>query len=69
VGIFAYNIAANVLKYNEDLEPISDEECRYRGDWLKWKDVIKSELNSLTIREVFLPVVQMPECMKPINYK
>ena len=32
------------MKENEDLEPISVEECKHRNDWPKWKDVIKAEL-------------------------
>jgi hypothetical protein len=55
--VFAYNMVLEVLKDNKDLEPTLIEECRYRSDWLKWKDVIQSELNSLVKRKVFEPVI------------
>ncbi|RVW31501.1 Copia protein [Vitis vinifera] len=45
------------------------EECRHRNDWPKWKEAIQAELNSLTKREVFEPVVQTPEDVKPVGYK
>ena len=45
------------------------EECRHRNDWSKWKEVILVELNSLTKRKVFEPVVQTPEDVKPVGYK
>ena len=54
---------------NEDLEPLSVEECRQRCDWLKWQEAIQSELNSLAKREVFGPVVQTPSGVKSIGYK
>ena len=40
-----------------------------RCDWPKWQEAIQSELNSLTKREVFGPVVQTPSDVKPIGYK
>jgi hypothetical protein len=58
--VFAYNVALKVLKDNEDLEPTLVEECCHRSDWLKWKDAIQSELNSLTKCKVCRPVVQTP---------
>ena len=36
------------------------EECQHRNDWLKWKEVIQAELNSLT---------QTPEDVKSVGYK
>ena len=45
------------------------EECRLRNDWPKWKEAIQPELNSLTKQEVFGPVVQTPEDVKPVEYK
>ena len=35
----------------------------------KWKEAIQAELNSLTKREVFGPVVQTPKDVKPVGYK
>ena len=43
-NIFAYHVAQNVANENEDLEPMSMEECRHREDWPKWKEAIDCEL-------------------------
>ncbi|KAL6329106.1 hypothetical protein AAG906_007652 [Vitis piasezkii] len=48
-------------KNDEDPKPRNVEECRHRNDWPKWKEAIQAELNSLTKREVFGPVVQTPK--------
>ena len=45
------------------------EECRHRNNWSKWKEAILVELNSLTKREVFGPVVQTPKDVKHVRYK
>ena len=62
-------VASNIIRNDEDPEPRNVEECRHRNDWPKWKEVIHVELNSLTKREVFGPVVQTPEDVKPVGYK
>jgi len=31
-NVFAYNVALNIMQDNEDLEPLSVEECRRRCD-------------------------------------
>ena len=46
-NVFAYDVALNIMQGNEDLEPLSVEECRQRRDWPKWQEAIESELNSL----------------------
>lgn len=56
-NVFAYNVALNLMQESEDLEPKSVKECRRRDDWPKWKEAIQYELNSLSKREVFGPVV------------
>ncbi|KAL0540982.1 hypothetical protein IC582_021009 [Cucumis melo] len=68
-NIFAYNVAHNIIHENEDYEPKSVDECRNRKDWPKWKEVIQAELNSLTKREVFGPVVYTPKGIKPVGLK
>ena len=45
------------------------EQCRERHDWLKWKDAINAELDSLTKRNVFGPVVQTPKNVNPVGCK
>ncbi|KAL0556350.1 hypothetical protein IC582_004863 [Cucumis melo] len=68
-NIFAYNVAHNIIHENEDYEPKSVDECRNRKDWPKWKEAIQAELNSLTKREVFGPVVYTPKGVKPVGFK
>ncbi|RVW45253.1 Retrovirus-related Pol polyprotein from transposon TNT 1-94 [Vitis vinifera] len=60
-------VASEVIRNDEDPEPRNVEECRHRNDWPKWKEAIQAELNSLTKREVFGPVVQTPEDVKPVG--
>ena len=67
--VFAYNVATNIMQDNEDHEPQSVIECRQRNDWPKWQEAIQSELNSLAKREVFGPIVQTPNGIKPVGYK
>ena len=59
----------DIIRNDEDLEPRNVEECQHRNDWPKWKEVMQVELNSLTKQEVFGPIVQTPEDVKPIRYK
>ncbi|CAL2237733.1 unnamed protein product [Prunus armeniaca] len=67
--VFAYMVAIDIIKDNEDLEPKTIEECRHRENWPKWKDAIQAELNSLENRKVFGPVVRTPAGVKPVGYK
>ena len=67
--IFAYHVAQNVANENEDLEPMSMEECRHREDWPKWKEAIDCELKLLAKRKVFGPVLLTPYGIKPVGYK
>ena len=68
-NIFAFQVASDIIRNDEDPEPRNVEECRQRNDLPKWKEAIQAELNSLTKREVFGPVVQTPEDVKPVGYK
>jgi len=68
-NIFSFKIAFDITRSNDDIEPQSVEECRYRNDWSMWKEAIQAELNSLAKREVFGPVVQTPEGVSPVGYK
>ena len=56
------------MRNGEDLDPYM-EECRHRNDWLKWKEAMQIELNLLTKREIFRPIVQTCKDVKPIGYK
>lgn len=44
-NIFAYKVAIDIAKDNEDPEPKTVEECRHRKDWPKWKDAIQAALD------------------------
>ena len=66
---FSYNVAVEIIDQSDDHEPRSVEECRQRIDWPKWKDAIQVELNSLSKREVFGPIVQIPKGVKPVGYR
>ena len=65
---FSYNVALEIIDHGEDHEPKTVEECRHRNDWPKWKDAIQVELNSLSKREVFELVVQIPKGIKLVGY-
>ncbi|KAL0796991.1 hypothetical protein Bca101_068368 [Brassica carinata] len=65
---FAYEVALKLMD-NEDQEPTSIYECMQRKDWLKWKEAINVELNSLKKRGVFSPIIRTPNDTKPVGYK
>ena len=58
----------DIISNDEDQEPQNMNECRRRNDWLKWKEVIQTELKSMAKREVFRPVAQTPKYIKPVGY-
>ena len=68
-NIFAFQVAFDIIRNNEDLEARNMKECRHRNDWPKWKEATQAELYSLTKQEVFIPVGQMLENIKLVGYK
>jgi hypothetical protein len=44
-------------------------ECMKRSDWNKWKETIKTEIASLTKREVFSEVLPKPSNVNPVGFK
>ena len=68
-NIFAFQVALDIIRNDEDPEPQNVEECRNRNDWPKWKEAMQAELNSLMKREVFGPVVQTPKGIKHVRCK
>jgi len=66
--VFVFALAAKIMK-SDDIEPPSNDECRYRTDWSKWKEAIYVELNFLKKRKVFGLVVPTPPNVKPVGYK
>ena len=67
-NIFAFQVALDIIRNDEDPEPQNVEECQNRNDWPKWKEAMQVELNLLMKREVFGPVVT-PKGIKPVVYK
>ena len=57
------------MDLNEDHEPTSIYECTQRSDWIKWKEAINVELESLKKRGVFGPIRLTPRDVKPVGYK
>ena len=68
-NIFAFQMALDIIRNDENPEPQNVEECRNRNDWPKWKEAMQVELNSLMKQDVFEPVVQTPICVKHVRYK
>ena len=47
-NIFAFQVALDIIRNDEDHEPQNVEECcRHRNNWLKQKEAMQAELNSL----------------------
>src|SRR5690606_5903799 len=58
--IFAYKIALELMDIYDDHEPTSILECTRKSDWLKWKEAINVELNSLRKRNVLGSIIRTP---------
>ena len=56
-NIFGFQVAFDINRNDEDPEPQNVEECWHRNDWLKLKETMQTELNSLMRLEVFGHVV------------
>ena len=67
--IFACNVALEIMDINEDHEPTSILECTQLSDWIKWKEAINVNLNSLKKRDVFGPIIRTPFDIKLVGYK
>ena len=68
-NIFAFQVAMDIIRNDEDQESQIVNECRKMNDWPKWKETIQTQLNSLAKREVFGLVIQTPGNIKPVGYK
>ena len=67
--ILASTIALTISNDNLDIEPKSMEEYWKRSDWVRWKQAIEVEHDSLNKRKVFCPVVCRPQNVIPLGYK
>jgi hypothetical protein len=52
-----------------DHDPKTMAECKQCSDWIKWKEAIEAELDSLRKREVFSNVIPTPPRIHPIGFK
>jgi hypothetical protein len=52
-----------------DTDPKTMAECKQRSDWIKWKEVIEAEFDSLRKREVFSNVIPTPPMTYPVGFK
>ena len=65
---FAYTIVFDIM-LNDDIEPLSVNECRRKMDWSNWKQAIQVKLDSLAKQNVFGPVAHTLPHVKPVGYK
>jgi hypothetical protein len=52
-----------------DHDPKTMAECKQCSDWIKWKEAIDVELDSLRKREVFSNVIPTPPRTHPVGFK
>jgi hypothetical protein len=52
-----------------DPESKTTTECKQHSDWIKWKEAIEAELDSLRKREVFSKVIPTPHRTYPVGFK
>jgi hypothetical protein len=66
VEVSQTTLTANPLN---DLDPKTMAECKQRSDWIKWKEAIEAELDSLRKRQVFSNVIPTPPMTYPVRFK
>ena len=66
--IFFSTTALTISNYNLDVEPKSIAECQKRSEWVRWKQAIEIELDSLNKRKVFGFVVHIPQNVILVGY-
>jgi GTP cyclohydrolase FolE2 len=52
-----------------DHDPKTMAECKQHSDWIKWKEAIDAELDSLQKSEVFSNVIHTPPRTYPVGFK
>ena len=67
--IFASTIALTISNDNLNPKPKSIAECRKRSNWVRWKQEIEAEIDSLNKRKAFGSIVRTPENVIPVGYK
>jgi hypothetical protein len=61
--------SAMVTDLLNDHDPKTMTKCKQRSDWIKWKEAIEAELDSLRKREVFSNIIPTPPRTYPIRFK
>jgi hypothetical protein len=59
-------MVANLLN---DPGPKTIPECKQRSDWIKWREAIEVELDSLKKREIFNNVIPTPPRIHTVGFK
>jgi hypothetical protein len=52
-----------------DPNPKTMVECKQHSDWIKWKEAIEVELDSLRKREIFSNVIPTPSRIHHVRFK
>jgi hypothetical protein len=52
-----------------DPNPKTMPECKQHLDWIKWKEAIEAELDSLKKNDVFSNVIPTPDRIHPVGFK
>jgi hypothetical protein len=52
-----------------DHDPKTMTKCKQCSDWIKWKEAIEVELDSLRKREVFSNIIPTPPRTYPVRFK
>jgi hypothetical protein len=58
-----------VVDLLNDPDPKTMAECKQHSDWIKWKEAIEAELDSLRKREVSINVIPTLPRIHPIRFK
>jgi hypothetical protein len=63
---FCFHISQHM---DDDCDPTTVVEVCSRSDWPMWKEAMRSELESLKSRKVFVPVETTPKGVNPVGCK
>jgi hypothetical protein len=58
-----------VAELLNDPDPKTMVACKQRLEWIKWKEAIEVELDSLRKREIFSKIITTPYRIHPVRFK
>jgi hypothetical protein len=58
-----------VVDLLNDPDPKTMAKCKQRSDWIKWKEAIKTEVNSLRKIEIYSNVIPTPPRAYLVGFK